>query len=53
MMLTESESLRQVIAFPKVQSAGCLLTGAPSEVDDQQLRELSIKSLKVTKEKVN
>ena len=53
MMLTESESLRQVIAFPKVQSAGCLLTGAPAEVDEQQLRELSIKSLKVTKEKVN
>ncbi len=51
MMLTDSESLRQVIAFPKVQSAGCLLTGAPSEVDAEQLRELSIKSIKASKEK--
>lgn len=43
MMLTGSESLRQVIAFPKVQSASCLLTGAPAEVDADQLKDLSIK----------
>jgi aspartyl-tRNA synthetase len=43
MMLTGATSLRQVIAFPKVQSASCLLTGAPAEVDPLQLRDLSIK----------
>ena len=43
MMLTGAESLRQVIAFPKVQSASCLLTGAPAEVDNDQLKELSLR----------
>ncbi|MDJ0625963.1 MAG: aspartate--tRNA ligase [Candidatus Caenarcaniphilales bacterium] len=43
MMLTGANSLRQVIAFPKVQSASCLLTAAPSEVNDKQLEELSLK----------
>ncbi|HEY9886242.1 MAG TPA: aspartate--tRNA ligase, partial [Vampirovibrionales bacterium] len=43
MMLTAAKSLREVIAFPKVQSASCILTSAPTEVDEKQLRDLSIK----------
>ena len=42
-MLTGSESIRDVIAFPKTQRAQCLLTQAPSEVDEKQLRELHIR----------
>ena len=43
MLMTGSESIREVIAFPKTQSAQCLLTQAPSLVDPLQLRELGIK----------
>lgn len=43
MLLTENKSIRDVIAFPKTQSATCPLTDAPSEVNEKQLRELSIK----------
>ncbi|BBO59224.1 aspartate--tRNA(Asp/Asn) ligase [Mycoavidus sp. B2-EB] len=42
-MLTGSDSIRDVIAFPKTQRAQCLLTQAPSEVDERQLRELHIR----------
>lgn len=42
-MMTKSESIRDVIAFPKTQSAQCLLTHAPSPVDEKQLRELHIR----------
>ncbi|MGC8814289.1 aspartate--tRNA ligase [Dictyoglomus sp.] len=42
-ILTNSNSLREVIAFPKTQSGTCLLTGAPSEVDPKQLEEVHIK----------
>ncbi len=42
-MMTGSESIRDVIAFPKTQRAQCLLTDAPSAVDEKQLRELHIR----------
>ncbi len=43
MMMTGSQSIRDVIAFPKTQSASCLLTDAPGEVGSKQLRELNIR----------
>ncbi|MDC0598835.1 aspartate--tRNA ligase, partial [Gammaproteobacteria bacterium] len=43
MMMTGSISIRDVIAFPKTQSASCLLTDAPGEVNNKQLRELNIR----------
>ena len=43
MLMTGEDNIREVIAFPKTQSGLCLLTGAPSEVADEQLEELSIR----------
>ena len=42
-LLLGLDSIRDVIAFPKTQTAACVLTEAPGEVDAKQLRELHIK----------
>ncbi len=42
MLMVGTDSIRDVIAFPKTQTASCLLTRAPSEVDRQQLQELGL-----------
>lgn len=47
MLMTGSASIRDVMAFPKTQSAACLLTDAPSAVSDEQLKDLNIRLRKV------
>ncbi len=49
MLMTGSSSIRDVMAFPKTQSASCLLTGAPSTVSNDQLKELKIRVVKPPK----
>ena len=50
MLITKTSNIRDVIAFPKVQNASCLMTNAPSSVDDKQLDELFIKKFTPEKE---
>lgn len=50
MIMAKRASIRDVIAFPKTQSASCLMTQAPSEVTDKQLRELSIRTALLQKQ---
>ena len=45
MILCEADSIREVIAFPKTQTAACLLTDAPANVPKAQLRELKLKTI--------
>ena len=42
MLMAKQESIRDVIAFPKVKDASCLMTEAPNLVDEKQLEELGI-----------
>ncbi len=49
MLITKKASIRDVIAFPKTQKASCVLTKAPSEVDNTQLRDLHIRLREQTK----
>ena len=46
MLLSGAKAIRDVIAFPKTQTATCLLTAAPGEVSPAQLKELSIRTQK-------
>ena len=43
MLMAKEDSIREVIAFPKIKDASCLMTDAPNIVDDKQLEELAIK----------
>ena len=43
MLMAGAESIRDVIAFPKTQTAACPLTEAPTEVSERQLKELNIR----------
>jgi aspartyl-tRNA synthetase len=42
MLLAKVDSIRDVIAFPKVKDASCLMTQAPQRVDEKQLKELGL-----------
>ncbi len=50
MLMTKTDNIRDVIAFPKTQKAQCLLTSAPSDVERTQLKELHIRVKKPTNE---
>jgi aspartyl-tRNA synthetase len=53
MLMSGATSIRDVMAFPKTQSASCLLTQAPSEVAQGQLRELHLRVRKPQAESSN
>ena len=47
MQMAQTDSIRDVIAFPKIKDASCPMTEAPGEVDEKQLDELSLKIDKI------
>ena len=49
MLMSGEDSIRDTIAFPKTQQARCMLTDAPSPVDEKQLQELEVKSTYIPK----
>jgi aspartyl-tRNA synthetase len=49
MLMTDTHAIRDVIAFPKTQTAACLMTAAPGPVDEHQLRELHIRRISTEK----
>lgn len=51
MLMTGEDSIREVIAFPKVKDASCLMTGAPGTVEEKQLEELCLEVVKRKEEK--
>jgi len=51
MLLVKADNIREVIAFPKVKDASCLMTNAPDLVDDAQLQELYLKCIPVESDK--
>lgn len=51
MLMTGAQSIRDVMAFPKTQTAACLLTNAPSPATEAQLRDLHIRLRQVEKDK--
>ena len=51
MLMTKEDSIREVIAFPKVKDASCLMTNAPDVVDEVQLRELELKISEIEEDK--
>ncbi len=50
MIMAHEDSIRDVIAFPKIKDASCLMTDAPNVVDDKQLEELSLEIAKLEQE---
>jgi len=52
MLMTGARSIREVMAFPKTQTAACLLTEAPSSVPDAQLKELNIRLRKIPEKSI-